>query len=294
MMSGSASPIKITCLSGRDLSLFGHGHILSTLDKCGMFFCRQGEVDMEIDGTPYIIRKGDVYFYMPSAFVRLNRRSADLDGVVVEVDLDYILPISHKVMTIEDILFLRDHPCITLTDVQYEHLNRLLDVYDKQIGDEGETDGNIQLCFLQNESMKSFGQLMFCELMVAYYSHKNMQPVSRNQKDFIFQRFLLTLFRSYRRERDVAFYAQEQNLSVRYFSSVIKEKSGKSALQWIVRMVISEAKQLLESSESSIKEIAMQLNFPTQSFFGKYFKQYVGMSPKEYRMSLMSSGNGDE
>ena len=33
----------------------------------------------------------------------------------------------------------------------------------------------------------------------------------------------------------------------------------------------------------SIKEIATKLNFPTQSFFGKYFKQYVGISPKEYR-----------
>ena len=45
-------------------------------------------------------------------------------------------------------------------------------------------------------------------------------------------------------------------------------------------MVITEAKQLLEGSDLSIKEIANQLNFPTQSFFGKYFKQYVGISPK--------------
>jgi AraC family transcriptional activator of pobA len=48
-------------------------------------------------------------------------------------------------------------------------------------------------------------------------------------------------------------------------------------------MVITEAKQLLENSDLTIKEIATKLNFPTQSFFGKYFKQYVGVSPKEYR-----------
>ena len=54
-------------------------------------------------------------------------------------------------------------------------------------------------------------------------------------------------------------------------------------LQWIVQMVITEAKQLLENSDLTIKEIATKLNFPTQSFFGKYFKQYVGVSPKEYR-----------
>ncbi|WP_368350508.1 helix-turn-helix domain-containing protein, partial [Parabacteroides merdae] len=50
----------------------------------------------------------------------------------------------------------------------------------------------------------------------------------------------------------------------------------------------TEAKQLLESSNLSIKEVAAQLNFPTQSFFGKYFKQYVGMSPKEYRKLLLA------
>ena len=71
------------------------------------------------------------------------------------------------------------------------------------------------------------------------------------------------------------FYARMQHITPRYFSAIIKEKTGDSALQWIVRMVITEAKQLLEESDLSIKEIADQLNFPTQSFFGKYFKQYV-------------------
>ena len=59
-----------------------------------------------------------------------------------------------------------------------------------------------------------------------------------------------------------------------------------------MQMVITEAKQLLEGSDLSIKEIANQLNFPTQSFFGKYFKQYVGISPKEYRKDKLRIRNG--
>lgn len=78
---------------------------------------------------------------------------------------------------------------------------------------------------------------------------------------------MLALFRLYRKERDVAYYARMQHITPRYFSTIIKEKSGNSALQWIVQMVITEAKQLLEGSDLSIKEIADQLNFPTQSFF---------------------------
>ncbi|MDR2084403.1 MAG: helix-turn-helix domain-containing protein [Bacteroidales bacterium] len=44
-----------------------------------------------------------------------------------------------------------------------------------------------------------------------------------------------------------------------------------------------EIKLLLKSTELSIQEISNELNFPNPSFFCKYFKSRVGMSPKEYR-----------
>ncbi|WP_196048231.1 helix-turn-helix domain-containing protein, partial [Parabacteroides distasonis] len=46
---------------------------------------------------------------------------------------------------------------------------------------------------------------------------------------------------------------------------------------------VLEAKALLSSSTLSIQEISDRLNFTNQSFFGKYFKQHVGISPTEYR-----------
>ena len=48
-------------------------------------------------------------------------------------------------------------------------------------------------------------------------------------------------------------------------------------------LVILEAKAMLKSSEQSIQEIADELHFANQSFFGKYFKHHTGFSPKEYR-----------
>ena len=40
---------------------------------------------------------------------------------------------------------------------------------------------------------------------------------------------------------------------------------------------------ILDENEKSIKEITEYMNFPNQSFLGKYFKEHVGMSPSEYR-----------
>ena len=45
-----------------------------------------------------------------------------------------------------------------------------------------------------------------------------------------------------------------------------------------------EAKRLLKYSGLSIGEISDNLNFTSQSFFGKYFKQRVGVSPSRYKL----------
>ncbi|WP_347915505.1 helix-turn-helix domain-containing protein, partial [Bacteroides fragilis] len=51
------------------------------------------------------------------------------------------------------------------------------------------------------------------------------------------------------------------------------------------KLVITDAEAKLKSTDFTIQEIAYSLNFPDISFFGKYFKRYTGMSPKQYRES---------
>ena len=68
-------------------------------------------------------------------------------------------------------------------------------------------------------------------------------------------------------------------------SSIIKQTTGKTCIEIITSMVIMDAKAQLKSTNLSIHDIAYTLNFTNMSFFGKYFKRYVGMSPQEYRNS---------
>jgi AraC-like DNA-binding protein len=64
---------------------------------------------------------------------------------------------------------------------------------------------------------------------------------------------------------------------------VLKSATGKSASGWVDDFVMLEAKALLKSTNMTIQQICYELNFPTQSFFGKYFKRRAGISPKMYR-----------
>jgi len=83
--------------------------------------------------------------------------------------------------------------------------------------------------------------------------------------------------------RDVGFYADKMNMTAKYMTTLVKKASGKSALQWIEDYVILEAKAQLTSTVNTIQQIAFDLNFPSQSLFGRYFKRAVSMSPSDYR-----------
>ena len=219
---------------------------------------------------------------MTGSLLRIQRISKDIKGIMLEVDLNYIIPIVNKIVNSENLLYLRENPCFSITEYQYSYLEQLIKALQQRM-DIKAHDIPLQRQHLISELIKSWGQTLCYELLNVYFTNQPLKPLSQDKKDKIFQNFVITLFRYYQKERDVTFYAGKQYLSSRYFSAVIKEHSGSTALQWIVQMVITEAKQLLENSDLTIKEIATKLNFPTQSFFGKYFKQYVGVSPKEYR-----------
>jgi len=99
-------------------------------------------------------------------------------------------------------------------------------------------------------------------------------------------RFRQAVAQHCKRERGVTFYADYLHLHPKYLSQVITTETGLTASEWIQSQVILEAKILLQDSTLAISTVAENLNFPDQSTFGKYFKRYEGITPKQYRKLL--------
>jgi AraC-like DNA-binding protein len=95
--------------------------------------------------------------------------------------------------------------------------------------------------------------------------------------------FLTLVQQNFRKERFLDFYANKLEVTAKHLSRTVKKQTGFTAVEWIERFVILEAKVLLKSSNLNIQQISDELNFPSQSFFGKYFKKQTGLSPKEFR-----------
>jgi AraC-like DNA-binding protein len=103
-----------------------------------------------------------------------------------------------------------------------------------------------------------------------------------SRRDEIVARFLECVNQNYRERRELSFYAEQLQLSLKYMSHVIYEQTGRHPSAWIRDHVILDAKAMLRSGQYTVQQVAAELNFPNQSFFGKYFKEAVGISPKKW------------
>ncbi len=123
-----------------------------------------------------------------------------------------------------------------------------------------------------------------------FYSigHKCYRHLSENfpkVNNRIPDRFITLVQQNFKKERFLSFYADKLEITPKHLSRTMKSLTGFTAVEWIERFVVLEAKVLLKSTNLPIQQIADELNFPSQSFFGKYFKKNMGMSPKEFRNS---------
>jgi YesN/AraC family two-component response regulator len=90
-------------------------------------------------------------------------------------------------------------------------------------------------------------------------------------------------------EREVRNYAEKLLVTPKYLSAVCKEKSGRTAMDWITESTVAHIKYYLLQTDLSVKEIAFKLDFPDVSFFCKYTKKHLGKTPLEYRQSILDT-----
>lgn len=110
---------------------------------------------------------------------------------------------------------------------------------------------------------------------------KNM---NRNyQLTYEFKRLVDQYFSTW---KSIGQYASQLGISAKHLTEVVKEETGYSALQIIHERLLLESQYLLKHSTLSIKECAGVLGFETASYFSRFFKSHMIISPNEYRKKM--------
>ena len=114
------------------------------------------------------------------------------------------------------------------------------------------------------------------------YEERSISHDFKHKKE-VYEIFLHHLYRNFRKERQIRFYASNMNVSTAYLSRLVKEISGSTINEHVTSLIYKEACNLLSHSDMSIGEIADALSFSDQSALTNFFKMRAGMTPLAYR-----------
>lgn len=270
---------KDNVVVGEDLSLFSFKHFIKELEaneprklqRAAIVLFTSGSCRIKVNLEEYEIKAPKLVTFMPGHIFELLSDVNDLDGYVISISKRFIDMINlpgwqHQYMK------MYNNP---ITDINEEMLNSLRIFY--------------AILYRAAINDKNPFRLQIIENLISvfYYggvsSFDNEVESNLKYKNHIVDNFLELVQQHYREERLIQYYAGRLCITPKYLSKLVKDHTGRAATDWIEQHVILEARAMLQSTDLSIQQIATTLNFPNQSFFGKYFKRATGVSPKHYR-----------
>jgi len=114
-----------------------------------------------------------------------------------------------------------------------------------------------------------------------------LEEWSRKQRNWQIDDLAVFLAANYDSSFTLEELASRCNLNSSYLSRAFREKTGQPLFEYINRLRIERALQLLRNSDMTILDIAMSVGYNNISFFNRYFRKLKGCSPGEYRKRIV-------
>ena len=236
----------------------------------------EGRLSLDLNGTTYHLDRNSSLFVDRKMVVDNVRHTEKFSCVICAMSTDMGFAFFNKSL-LQSIMHIMANPVIKMEQVEvdlmmkyYELLLFKMDHQEMNFG--RETVRDIIRCFAYD----------LLSNINKHLDHDQEGDMLR-QGDRIYRRFMFLLAENSNVNRSVKSYADELCVSPKYLTSVCRKHSDCTASELIATAIVSRIKQLLLYSDLSIKEVAGKMGFDNLSFFGKYVKKHLGLSPNHYR-----------
>lgn len=238
--------------------------------------CLEGEAEIKINLKKYTVSKNTLIIIFPNQIFEPIKKGDSLNAKTLFFPMDLLadLPFPSNF----DVAFkIGKQSCIKVPD---EIMQELLTYFSLIKNLHDRTDQAYR-----REIAKGLLYTTIMQACSIYVDTECNTEIKSARKEELLHNFFRLMMNHRKEVRNVAFYADKLFVTPKYLSSTLKKATGKTANEWINESVIIEAKSMLKRSKMTVLQISEELNFPNASFFGRYFKQYAGMTPIEYRES---------
>ena len=104
-----------------------------------------------------------------------------------------------------------------------------------------------------------------------------------NQSETVVSKARTFIQENYCKDISLDDVSREVNVSPYYFSKLFKEEAGENFIEYLTRLRMEKARQMLAQTTASIKEISMSVGYTDPNYFSRIFKKQTEMTPREYR-----------
>lgn len=268
---------------GNELTVFdniGWKDISDTPAQIGFLFialCTEGEVRFTIGERKQCMQKGDLLISFGDQIFSEASVERDFSAKAVLMSQSFA---QNCIVGLNRmwpyLLYLLEHPVVKMTEEEQSWIEDCYALIRRHLG---RAAGRYQ-----RDSTIALVRAFYFEICNLLDTRAPLvDDTVQNRSYAVFDQFIRLASAHFKQERSVEWYSSELCMTPKHLSEVVKQVSGRTAGQWLTTLSMIEIKQLLKDSSLSIKEIAQEMNFPNQSFLGKYFKNIEGCSPSDFR-----------
>ena len=250
-----------------------------------LFFITEGRAQLEYDGHVVQLQKNHMFLYMVHSTAANFMASSDFNCRQIWFGRAELFNIDiYKQISVADMSNLKLNPVV--------HLNgddiKLCDTYFQLLRDRMKFSTSV----LTPDIVRMlFGTILLEILSIMRRNSEQMAEEVQHEdinsslhKKRIVDDFMRLVEESDGRIRRVDEFASQLNVTPKYLSTILKEVMNRRPSTYIQLYTLKAIERRLRFTDMTMQEIANDLNFPNPSFFGKYCKEHLGMTPLEYRM----------
>lgn len=240
--------------------------------------CVAGAGQYSMGTVKHPVKKNDVLIVGQGQILGDIEVSRDFECEALLISPDFFQDIIRDTHDVTNLfVFSREHPVITLETEEVTMFKEYLAFLKMKVDDHNhlyrrQITGTLIGCMVYD----------LCNAIKRY----SMSTAQRATKSYaVFEDFIKLVETHFRHERRVSWYSEQLGMSPKTLLEMIKRASQRTPNEWLDIYTTLEIRLLLRHTSKSIKEIAEELNFGSQSSLGKFFREHVGISPTAYRHS---------
>ncbi|MDR0195505.1 MAG: helix-turn-helix domain-containing protein [Myroides sp.] len=242
-----------------------------------MVLVTKGEVTETIGHKEYQLGEQAMYFISDNQLHQIKKWTEDLEGFMCLFDSDYfLLCIKHQIKLSSFPFFqMGQTPYIKLNEREVDMMSHLFwKLNQEQCQKETFNDDLLVRMFLN---------VILIEAERIYNKQSTATPFVLSRKEQLVAKYQLLVTQKAIELKQVNQYADLLNVHPHYLNDVVKEISSQPASYFIHKYLIEESKSRLIQTNATVAQIAIDLNFTEESYFGRFFKKKTGLTPLQYR-----------